>query len=151
MGPFHQGDPPGVMDGREMARRCRAPEISEGHHSSTAVHIQNVQSRAGFGKLASPANQRLDRFSLLVGETKRGAILACAEPEIHYSSDPSLSPTSTKSAPSSMRVTPFTEWSTMRMHPGIDRFGLHKRIHQDIPTSSRTGDFQQLTTQHSSC
>src|SRR6267378_5609384 len=48
----------------------------------TELHIQNVQSRAGFGKLASPANQRLDRFSLLVGQTKRDAILACAEPVI---------------------------------------------------------------------
>ena len=36
----------------------------------------------GFGKLASPANQRLDRFSLPVGQTKRNTILACAEPVI---------------------------------------------------------------------
>src|SRR6266576_2185428 len=48
----------------------------------TELHIQNVQSRAGFGKLASPANQRLDRFSLLVGQTERDAILACEEPVI---------------------------------------------------------------------
>ena len=48
----------------------------------TELHIQNVQSRAGFVKMASPANQRLDRFSLLVGQTKRDAILACAEPVI---------------------------------------------------------------------
>ena len=55
---------------------------------STTLHIQNVQRRAGFGSRQAPANQRLDRFSLLVGQTKRDAILACAEPLVLLSGRP---------------------------------------------------------------
>jgi len=54
--------------------------VQEAVHESSVFSIHS--SCAGFGKLASPANQRLDRFSLLVGQTKRDAILACAEPVI---------------------------------------------------------------------
>src|SRR6267378_5077040 len=89
----------------------------------TALHIQNVQSRAGFGKLASPANQRLDRFSLLVGQAKRDAILACAEFVILLPGRP-------------FTLTRVHEICTKfnegyGMHLGIDRFGLHKRVRRN--------------------
>ena len=54
--------------------------MHEAVHESSVFSIHS--SCAGFGKLANPANQRLDRFSLLVGQTKRDAILVCAEPVI---------------------------------------------------------------------
>jgi hypothetical protein len=90
------------------------------HH---APHSE-FQNRAGFGKLASPANQRLDRFSLLVGQAKRDAILAYAEPVILLPGRP-------------FTLTRIHEICTKfnegyGMHPGIDRFGLHKRVSQDL-------------------
>ena len=101
---------------------------AEGASQPTTLHIQNVQSCAGFGKLASPANQRLDRFSLLVGQTKRSAILACAEPVILL---PGLRFTLTHIHEI---CTKFNEGYTLQRMAdygyasGIDRFGLHKRL-----------------------
>src|SRR5882762_376355 len=68
-----------LLVGQKPTRRrsARSHPARMTRKSITAHHAphSNVQSRAGFGKLASPANQRLDLFSLLVGQTKRDAIL----------------------------------------------------------------------------
>jgi len=98
----------------------------KGHHSPPRCTFRMSKAVRVFGKLACPANQRLDRFSLLVGQTKRDAILVCAEPVILLPGRPF---TLTHEICSK-----FNEGYTLHRMAnygyasGIDRFGLHKRL-----------------------
>jgi len=93
------------------------------------LHIQNVQSRGG-SRIGKPGESTLGRFSLLVGQTNRThsgvrgrVILLPGRPftltHIHEV------------------CTKFNEGYTLHrmanygMPPGIDRFGLHKRVTRD--------------------